>query len=99
MNLKNHYQKEIVPNLKEKLGYKSVMEVPKLEKITINMGVGEASKDKKILENALNDLEAISGQKPVVTKAKQAVSTFKIREQYPIGCKVTLRGNKLYDFY
>ena len=99
MNLKNHYQKEIVPNLKEKLGYKSVMEVPKLEKITINMGVGEASKDKKILENALNDLEAISGQKPVVTKAKQAVSTFKIREQYHIGCKVTLRGNKMYDFF
>ena len=99
MNLKNHYQKEIVPNLKEKLGYKSVMEVPKLEKITRNMGVGEASKDKKILENALNDLEAISGQKPVVTKAKQAVSTFKIREQYPIGCKVTLRGNKMYDFF
>ena len=99
MNLKNHFQKEIVPNLKEKLGYKSVMEVPKLEKITINMGVGEASKDKKILENALNDLEAISGQKPVVTKAKQAVSTFKIREQYPIGCKVTLRGNKMYDFF
>ena len=99
MNLKNHYQKEIVPSLKEKLGYKSVMEVPKLEKITINMGVGEASKDKKILENALNDLEAISGQKPVITKAKQAVSTFKIREQYPIGCKVTLRGNKMYDFF
>ena len=99
MNLKNHYQKEIVPSLKEKLGYKSVMEVPKLEKITINMGVGEASKDKKILENALNDLEAISGQKPIVTKAKQAVSTFKIREQYPIGCKVTLRGNKMYDFF
>ena len=99
MNLKNHYQKEIVPNLKEKLGYKSVMEVPKLEKITINMGVGVASNDKKILENALNDLEAISGQKPVVTKAKQAVSTFKIREQYPIGCKVTLRGNKMYDFF
>ena len=99
MNLKNHYQKEIVPNLKKKLGYKSVMEVPKLEKITINMGVGEASKDKKILENALNDLEAISGQKPVVTRAKQAVSTFKIREQYPIGCKVTLRGNKMYDFF
>ena len=99
MNLKNHYQKEIVPSLKEKLGYRSVMEVPKLEKITINMGVGEASKDKKILENALNDLEAISGQKPIVTKAKQAVSTFKIREQYPIGCKVTLRGNKMYDFF
>tara|TARA_B100001115_G_C15696215_1_gene337367 strand:+ start:233 stop:778 length:546 start_codon:yes stop_codon:yes gene_type:complete len=99
VNLKNHYQKELVPSLKEKLGYKSVMEVPKLEKITINMGVGEASKDKKILENALNDLEAISGQKPVITRAKQAVSTFKIREQYPIGCKVTLRGNKMYDFF
>lgn len=99
MNLKNHYQKQIVPSLKEKLGYKSVMEVPKLKKITINMGVGEASKDKKILENALNDLETISGQKPVITKAKQAVSTFKIREQYPIGCKVTLRGNKMYDFF
>jgi large subunit ribosomal protein L5 len=99
VNLKNHYQKQIVPSLKEKLGYKSVMEVPKLKKITINMGVGEASKDKKILENALNDLETISGQKPVITKAKQAVSTFKIREQYPIGCKVTLRGNKMYDFF
>jgi large subunit ribosomal protein L5 len=99
MNLKDRFNKEIAPQLKEKLGCKSIMEVPKLTKITINMGVGEASKDKKILENALNDLEAISGQKPVVTKAKQAVSTFKIREQYPIGCKVTLRGNKMYDFF
>ena len=99
MNLKNHYQKQIVPSLKEKLGYKSVMEVPKLKKITINMGVGEAPKAKKILETALNTLEPISGQKPVITKAKQAVSTFKIREQYPIGCKVTLRGNKMYDFF
>ena len=75
------------------------MEVPKLQKITINMGVGEASKDKGVLENALKDLEAICGQKPVITKARKAVSTFKIREQYPIGCKVTLRGSKMYDFF
>ena len=71
----------------------------KLQKITINMGVGEASKDKGVLENALKDLEAICGQKPVITKARKAVSTFKIREQYPIGCKVTLRGSKMYDFF
>jgi large subunit ribosomal protein L5 len=81
------------------LGYKSVMEVPRLKKITINMGVGEASKDKGVLENAVRDLESIAGQKPVVTKARKAVSSFKIREQYPIGCKVTLRGNKMYDFF
>ena len=75
------------------------MEVPRLKKITINMGVGEASKDKGVLENAVRDLESIAGQKPVVTKARKAVSSFKIREQYPIGCKVTLRGNKMYDFF
>ena len=98
-DLKKIYLDEIAPKLKEELGLGNIMEVPKITKITLNMGVGEASKDKKILENALNDLEAISGQKPVVTKAKQAVSTFKIREQYPIGCKVTLRGNKMYDFF
>ena len=92
-------QKEIAPSLKEKLGYKSVMEVPRLKKITINMGVGEASKDKGVLENAVRDLESIAGQKPVVTKARKAVSSFKIREQYPIGCKVTLRGNRMYDFF
>ena len=99
MNLKDKYTKEIAPSLKEKLGYKSVMEVPRLQKITINMGVGEASKDKGVLENALRDLESIAGQKPVITKARKAVSSFKIREQYPIGCKVTLRGNKMYDFF
>ena len=99
MNLKDKYTKEIAPSLKEKLGYKSVMEVPRLQKITINMGVGEASKDKGVLENALRDLESIAGQKPVVTKARKAVASFKIREQYPIGCKVTLRGNKMYDFF
>jgi len=99
MNLKDKYKIEIAPSLKEKLGYKSVMEVPRLKKITINMGVGEASKDKGVLENAVRDLESIAGQKPVVTKARKAVSSFKIREQYPIGCKVTLRGNKMYDFF
>jgi large subunit ribosomal protein L5 len=99
MNLKDKYTKEIAPSLKEKLGYKSVMEVPRLKKITINMGVGEASKDKGVLENAVRDLESIAGQKPVVTKARKAVSSFKIREQYPIGCKVTLRGNRMYDFF
>tara|TARA_E500000178_G_scaffold343300_1_gene389871 strand:- start:38715 stop:39260 length:546 start_codon:yes stop_codon:yes gene_type:complete len=99
MNLKDKYIKEIAPSLKEKLGYKSVMEVPRLKKITINMGVGEASNDKGVLENAVRDLESIAGQKPVVTKARKAVSSFKIREQYPIGCKVTLRGNKMYDFF
>ena len=99
MNFKEKYTKEIAPALIEKLGLKSIMEVPKLQKITINMGVGEASKDKGVLENALKDLEAICGQKPVITKARKAVSTFKIREQYPIGCKVTLRGSKMYDFF
>ena len=99
MNLKDKYTKEIAPSLKEKLGYKSVMEVPRLEKITINMGVGEASNDKGVLENAVRDLESIAGQKPVITKARKAVSSFKIREQYPIGCKVTLRGNRMYDFF
>ena len=99
MKLKDKYTKEIVPVLKEKLGYKSVMQVPKLKKITINMGVGEASKDKKVLEHAVADLEAISGQKVVITRARKAVATFKIREEYPIGCKVTLRKEKMYDFF
>ena len=99
MSLKEKYSKEIVPALKEKLGYKSVMQVPKLEKITINMGVGEASKDKGVLANAVKDLEAIAGQKVVVTKARKAVASFKIREEYPIGCKVTLRGQRMYDFF
>ena len=93
------YTKEIAPMLKEKLGFKTIMQVPKLKKITINMGVGEASKDKGVLENAVQDLEAIAGQKVIITKARKAVSTFKIREEYPIGCKVTLRGEKMYDFF
>ena len=99
MKLREKYTKEIAPMLMEKLGFKTIMQVPKLKKITINMGVGEASKDKGVLENAVQDLEAIAGQKVVITKARKAVSTFKIREEYPIGCKVTLRGEKMYDFF
>ena len=99
MKLREKYTKEIAPMLKEKLGFKSIMQGPKLEKITINMGVGEASKDKGVLEHAVQDLEAIAGQKVVITRARKAVSTFKIREEYPIGCKVTLRGEKMYDFF
>ena len=98
MSLKDKYNKEIVPALKQKLGYKSCMQVPKLQKITINMGVGEASKDKGVLANAVKDLEAIAGQKVIVTKARKAVASFKIREGWPMGCKVTLRGKRMYDF-
>ena len=98
MNLKNHYQKEIVPNLKEKLGYKSVMEVPKLEKITINMGVGEAVGDSKKIKSAHADLRIISGQQPLITKAKKSIAGFKVREEMPLGVKVTLRRDKMYEF-
>ena len=99
MSLRDKFNTEIAPSLKQKLGLKSIMEVPRLQKITINMGVGEAVKDKGVLDNALKDLTVIAGQKPVVTKARKAVSSFKIREDYPIGCKVTLRGSKMYDFF
>ena len=90
MSLRDNVNTEIAPSLKQRLGLKSIMEVPRLQKITINMGVGEAVKDKGVLDNALKDLTVIAGQKPVVTKARKAVSSFKIREDYPIGCKVTL---------
>lgn len=96
--LKEMYKKEIVPSLKEKFQYANVMEVPKLEKIVINMGVGDASSNSKMLEAAMHDLEAISGQKPVITKAKKAIAGFKIREGQGIGCKVTLRGENMYNF-
>ena len=99
MSLRDKFNTEIAPSLKQRLGLKSIMEVPRLQKITINMGVGEAVKDKGVLDNALKDLTVIAGQKPVVTKARKAVSSFKIREDYPIGCKVTLRGSKMYDFF
>ncbi|SES89599.1 50S ribosomal protein L5 [Anaerobranca gottschalkii] len=96
--LKEVYQKEIVPALMDKFGYKSVMQVPRIEKIVINMGVGEAKDNPKALEGAVNDLAAITGQKPVVTKAKKAIAGFKIREGMPIGAKVTLRGERMYEF-
>ncbi len=96
--LKETYQKEIVPALMKQFGYKSVMQVPRLEKIVLNMGVGDAVGDKKLLENAAGDMEKISGQKPVVTKAKKAIAVFKIREGYPIGCMVTLRQGRMYEF-
>ena len=96
--LKEMYNKEIVPSLKEKYGYKSIMSVPKLEKIVINMGVGDATQNSKLLEAAVADLAKISGQKPVITKAKKSIAGFKVREGQSIGCKVTLRGEKMYNF-
>jgi large subunit ribosomal protein L5 len=96
--LREKYDQEIIPSLREKFGYKSVMEAPKLEKIVINMGVGDAKENSKHLDAAINDLTLISGQKPVVTKAKKAISNFKIRQGMPIGCKVTLRGTRMYEF-
>lgn len=92
------YKTTIVSELTEKFGYKSVMQVPVIEKITLNMGVGEAVNDKKLLENAVADMQSISGQKPLVTTARKSVAGFKIREGYPIGCKVTLRGKRMWDF-
>lgn len=92
------YKDTVVPELFKQFGYTSVMQVPRIVKITLNMGVGEAVADKKILENAVADLTAISGQKPLVTKARKSVAGFKIREGYPIGAKVTLRGERMWDF-
>ena len=97
-NLKEKYTQELRPALQEELGINNVMAVPKLTKIVINMGVGEAANDKKHLESALDNLTVIAGQKPIVTKARKSVASFKIREGWPLGCKVTLRGNKMYDF-
>ena len=96
--LKEMDWKEIVPAMTKKFGYKNVMEVPKIEKIVINMGVGEARDNAKLLESAAKDLEIISGQKPVITKAKKSIANFKIREGMSIGCKVTLRGERMYEF-
>ena len=97
-NLKETYKKDLVPALQEKLGIQNIMAVPKLTKVVINMGVGEAANDKKHLESAVQNLTAIAGQKPVVTKARKSVASFKIREGWPLGCKVTLRGDKMYEF-
>ena len=96
--LKERYNKEIIPNLKEKMGYKTVMQVPKLEKIVINIGAGDASHNSKLLDACVNDLMAITGQKPVITKAHKSIAGFKIREGQNIGCKVTLRGENMYNF-
>ena len=96
--LQETYKNEIVPAMINKFGYKNVMQVPKLEKIVINMGVGEAKENAKILEAAIRDLEIIAGQKAVTTKAKKSVANFKLREGMPIGCKVTLRGRRMYEF-
>ena len=96
--LKEQYKKEIVPALMKKFNYKSVMEVPKLEKIVINVGLGDIKDNPKSLENAMNDIKIITGQSPVVTKAKKAIAAFKIREGVNMGCKVTLRSGKMYDF-
>lgn len=96
--LQQLYKDATIPALTEKFGYKSLMEVPKLEKITLNMGVGEAVADKKILQNALDDLQKISGQKPIITISKKSIAGFKIRDGMPIGCKVTLRRDRMYEF-
>ena len=96
--LREIYKKEIVPALTQQFGYKSVMQVPRVSKVVLNMGVGEAVGDKKLLENAAADMQKISGQKPVITKARKAIAAFKIREGYPIGCMVTLRENRMYEF-
>jgi large subunit ribosomal protein L5 len=96
--LLEQYKAKVVPELVKKFGYKSVMEVPRITKVTLNMGVGEAIADKKVLENAVGDMVKIAGQKPVTTKARKSIAGFKIREGYPLGCMVTLRGPRMYEF-
>ncbi len=96
--LKEYYRDTVVKELMERFGYKSVMQVPRISKITVNMGVGEAVADKKVLEHAMNDMARIVGQKPIVTRARKSVAGFKIREGWPIGCKVTLRRERMYEF-
>ncbi len=96
--LKEYYRDTVVKELMERFGYKSVMQVPRISKITVNMGVGEAVADKKVLEHAMNDMARIVGQKPIMTRARKSVAGFKIREGWPIGCKVTLRRERMYEF-
>ncbi|MCX2979422.1 50S ribosomal protein L5 [Halieaceae bacterium IMCC14734] len=96
--LKEVYKSELAPKLLEELGLKNVMEIPRITKITLNMGVGEALGDKKVLENAVGDMQSIAGQKPVVTLARRSIAGFKVREGWPIGCKVTMRGERMYEF-
>jgi large subunit ribosomal protein L5 len=96
--LYDYYKNTVMPELTKQFGYKSVMEVPRIEKITLNMGVGEAVGDKKVMDHAVGDLTKIAGQKPVVTKARKSIATFKIRDGYPVGCMVTLRRERMYEF-
>ncbi|GDX59414.1 MAG: 50S ribosomal protein L5 [Nitrosomonadaceae bacterium] len=96
--LQEYYRDTVVKQLMQQFGYKSMMEVPRIRKITLNMGVGEAIADKKIMDNAVGDMQKIAGQKPVVTKAKKSIATFKVREAYPVGCMVTLRRVRMYEF-
>ncbi|MGB5215375.1 MAG: 50S ribosomal protein L5 [Anderseniella sp.] len=96
--LQDHYKEQVVPQLMEKFGYSTVMQVPRIEKITLNMGVGEAVGDKKVMEFAVGDMEKIAGQKAIVNKAKKSVAGFKIREGWPVGCKVTLRRERMFEF-
>jgi large subunit ribosomal protein L5 len=96
--LREYYRKEVVKKLKTKFSYESVMQVPRITKITLNMGVGKAMEDKKVINAAISDLEKIAGQKPVITLARKSIAGFKVREGWPIGCKVTLRGQKMYEF-
>ena len=96
--LQEHYQKSVIPALMQRFGYKNVMQVPRITKITLNMGVGEAMNDKKIIDNAAADLAKITGQKALITRARKSIANFKVRENWPIGCKVTLRGARMYEF-
>ena len=96
--LSDHYKNVVVGDLTKKFGYKTVMQVPRFQKITLNMGVGEAVGDKKVMDHAVGDMQKIAGQKPVVTKAKQSIATYKIRKDYPVGCMVTLRGQRMFEF-
>ena len=96
--LQDYYKSTVVPELMKQFGYKSIMEVPRIEKITLNMGVGEAVADKKVMEHAVGDLQKIAGQKPVVTVARKSIAGFKIRDNYPVGCKVTLRRERMFEF-
>lgn len=96
--LQDYYKNTVVPELMKQFGYKSIMEVPRIEKITLNMGIGEAVADKKVMEHAVGDLQKIAGQKPVVTVARKSIAGFKIRDNYPVGCKVTLRRERMFEF-
>ena len=97
-NLKERYQNEVVAGLREQFSYANVMQVPRITKVTLNMGIGEATSDKKLIDNAIGDLEKLSGQKPIVTKARKSIAGFKVREGWPIGIKVTLRSERMWDF-